>query len=166
MTIAQPVSVLFVCMGNICRSPTAHGVLLHMAQTRGLSGLIRVDSAGTHAHHLANEPDRRSQAHALQRGYDLSPMRARRVADTDFEQFDYVLAMDRDNLAALLAQCLPSQHARVGLLMRHARNFKKQQEVPDPYYGGAAGFERVLDYIEDACAGLIEDIAAAQPRRN
>lgn len=164
MTIAQPVSVLFVCMGNICRSPTAHGVLLQMAQARGLAELIRVDSAGTHAYHLANEPDRRSQAHALQRGYDLSPVRARRVAEADFEQFDYVLAMDRDNLAALLAQCPPERRERVGLLMRHARNFKEQQEVPDPYYGGAAGFERVLDYIEDACAGLIETIVAARPR--
>ena len=153
-------------MGNICRSPTAHGVLLQMAQARGLSELIRVDSAGTHAHHLANEPDRRSQAHALQRGYDLSPLRARRVADTDFEDFDYVLAMDRDNLAALLAQCPPQRRERVALLMRHARNFTDQKEVPDPYYGGAAGFERVLDYVEDACAGLIEDIKAAHPRQD
>ena len=162
MTIQKAVSVLFVCMGNICRSPTADGVLRQMVRARGLHKMIEVDSAGTHAYHIGDEPDRRSQAHALQRGYDLSSLRARRVADEDFARFDVVLAMDEDNLAALLARCPPAQRGRVALFMQHARRFAAQREVPDPYYGGATGFEQVLDLVEDGCTGLIESILAAR----
>ena len=163
MTALNPgTSVLFVCMGNICRSPTAEGVMRHMLQKRDLSGLIRVDSAGTHAYHVGKEPDRRAQAHALQRGYDLSKLRARQVVDDDFTRFAYVVAMDSDNQAFLAAQCAPEQKDKIRLLMQFARNFPGQHEVPDPYYGGAAGFEAVLDYIEDACTGLIDTISAAR----
>lgn len=136
----------------------------HMVHSRGLTDAIRVDSAGTHAYHVGNEPDRRSQAHALQRGYDLSALRARKVLDADFTQFDHLLAMDSDNLAMLNAWCPPDCRGRVGLFMRYARAYPSQLDVPDPYYGGAAGFEQVLDFVEDACAGLIETIQSRTRR--
>ncbi len=158
MTVAikAGVSVLFVCTGNICRSPTAEGVMRHMVSSRGLSERILTASAGTHGYHVGNEPDRRAQAHALQRGYDLSAQRARQVSDEDFESFDHILAMDAGHLALLHSRCPPQQRHRLGLFTRHASRFKGIDEVPDPYYGGAAGFEEVLDYVEDACAGLLE----------
>ena len=158
--VLRKTSVLFVCMGNICRSPTAEGVMRHKILQRGLGDAVTIASAGTHAHHIGSPPDNRSQAHALQRGIDMSAQRARRVAATDFADFDYILAMDHDNRAMLEAQC-PQQHRRkVELMMRYAYKYSAQAEVPDPYYGGAAGFEAVLDYIEDACDGLIETINA------
>lgn len=154
----EPVRVLFVCMGNICRSPTAEGVFRHKVATRGLVQRIETDSAGTHAYHIGHSPDRRAQAHALQRGYDLAALRARQVVSEDFTRFDYVLAMDWDNHALLESQCVPAARHKIRLLMQFARKFPDQQIVPDPYYGGAAGFEAVLDYIEDACDGLIDVI--------
>ena len=153
-------SVLFVCMGNICRSPTAEGVMRHKLAHSGWGQTIAVASAGTHAHHIGNPPDNRAQAHALQRGIDMSAQRARRVTVADFAHFDYILAMDRDNYAMLESQCAPQYRQKVELMMRYAHKYPAQAEVPDPYYGGAAGFEAVLDYIDDACDGLIEAIRA------
>lgn len=150
------VSVLFVCMGNICRSPTAEAVLRQYVENAGLSEQIRIDSAGTHDYHIGNPPDARTQRAAQQRGYDMSGLRGRQVGVEDFERFDYVLAMDHANLAIL--QRLAEQgganpHLLLGYARRHA-----EREVPDPYYGGADGFERVLDMVEDAAEGLLQHI--------
>ena len=153
----KPCAVLFVCMGNICRSPTAHGVLRHKVQALGLQPWIQVDSAGTHNYHPNSPPDVRSQAHAAQRGYNLADLRARQVRLQDFEEQDLILAMDADNLAVLQAQC-PALHQHK---LRRLTTFCLQHEslaVPDPYYGGAFGFEHVLDLVEDACDGLIQHL--------
>ena len=158
--VSAKTSVLFVCMGNICRSPTAEGVMRKKVAQRGLADAVTLASAGTHAYHIGLPPDNRAQAHALQRGYDMSTQRARRVVEADFAAFDFILAMDHDNLAALRAQCVPAHKNKIELMMRYAHKYPAQMEVPDPYYGGAAGFEAVLDYIEDACDGLIEAICA------
>lgn len=152
--------VLFVCMGNICRSPTAEGVFRQLAEAAGLGGAIAIDSAGTHGYHVGEPPDRRAQAAAARRGYDLRGLRGRQVSAHDFHAFDYVLAMDRNNLAILEQLCPPQQAHKVGLFMEFGRSFAA--EVPDPYYGGADGFERVLDMIEDAGRGLLQEIV----RRN
>jgi protein-tyrosine phosphatase len=151
-------TVLMVCMGNICRSPTAEAVLRHKLEAAGLGAQVRVDSAGTHAWHAGEPPDPRSVQHARRRGYDLSPLRARPVTVDDFWRFDLILAMDWDNLA-LLEELCPEEHRRkLGRLTQHARRFDSPV-VPDPYQGGAAGFEQVLDLIEDACDGLVERLA-------
>jgi len=151
------VSVLFVCMGNICRSPTAEGVFARKVAEAGLTERIRIDSAGTHAYHIGNPPDPRTVQAAQRRGYDLSALRARKVEVTDFFRFDYVLAMDEDNLA-ILNRLMPAESpSRVGLLMEFAPDYGIC-EVPDPYYGGAAGFEQVLDMVESAAEGLLEAI--------
>jgi protein-tyrosine phosphatase len=145
--------VLMICMGNLCRSPTAESVLRRKLADAGLARLIEVDSAGTHGYHVGNPPDPRAQRHAAQRGYDLSKLRARRVREEDFERFDLVLAMDDDNLSELEALRRPESPAEVGLLMDHCSG--RGRTVPDPYYGDAAGFERVLDDVEAACDGLL-----------
>jgi len=142
-------------MGNICRSPTAEGVFRSRVAAAGLADAIRIDSAGTHDYHIGNTPDARSQQFAARRGYDLSTQRARQVAAGDFSQFDYVLAMDHDNLARLQAACPPQHRHKLGLFMQFARN-SPSEVVPDPYYGGGTGFDRVLDYIEDASDGLLD----------
>ena len=148
------IKVLFVCMGNICRSPTAEGVVRVMVERAGLSDRVELDSAGTHGWHVGAPPDPRAQKAAARRGYDLSGLRARRVEAADYARFDHVLAMDRDNLALLLDAC-PEEHRRkLGLFLDYAENFD-EEEVPDPYYGGVDGFERVLDMVEDAARGLI-----------
>lgn len=147
-------SVLFLCMGNICRSPTAHGVFRHKVQAAGLGEQIRVDSAGTHNYHPGEAPDRRSQRAAAMRGYDLSDLRARQLTEDDFARHDLLLAMDWDNLALAEQHC-PPQHRRK---LRRLTEFCRRHEsavVPDPYYGGEAGFMHVLDLVEDACDGLI-----------
>jgi len=149
---AGPVRVLFVCTGNICRSPTAEGVLRHLAKQAGVE--VHVESAGTGDWHVGHPPDRRAQHHARGRGYDLSAQRARQVAPRDFEAFDLIVAMDRGHLAALQAQCPREHHAKLRLLV-------PGRDVPDPYYGGAEGFERVLDMVEAACAGLLREISGA-----
>lgn len=151
--------ILLVCMGNICRSPTAHGVLRHRLHQAHLSGVVTVDSAGTHSYHVDAPPDARSQVHAQQRGYDLSDLRARQVMNDDFADADLILAMDWDNLALLQAQC-PPQHQHK--LRRFAEFFKTspQTVVPDPYQGGAEGFDDVLDLVEDACTGLLQHVAS------
>lgn len=145
-------AVLFVCMGNICRSPTAEGVFRQRAEAAGLE--LDVDSAGTHAYHVGNPPDARSSRHALQRGYDLSAQRARQVSASDFERYDHVLAMDHENLVRLKAACPPQYRHKLALFMQYATR-SDSDVVPDPYYGGPNGFDQVLDYIEDASDGLI-----------
>ncbi len=149
-------SVLMVCMGNICRSPTAEGVLRRKLREAGLDGLVTVDSAGTHGHwHAGEAPDPRSQAHARQRGYELSALRARQVVEADFEQFDLILAMDWDNLALLEEMSPPTARHKLRRLTEHCRRHE-EPVVPDPYYGGRDGFDRVLDLVEDACDGLVD----------
>jgi low molecular weight protein-tyrosine phosphatase len=149
----EKTSVLFVCMGNICRSPTAEGVFRHFVDEADLGDSIEVDSAGTHAYHTDEPADRRASAAAERRGYSLADIRARRVHEKDFETFDYIMAMDRDNLASLTEQADAEHHRKIRLFLEFAS--AHQDEVPDPYYGGAAGFERVLDLIEDASRGLL-----------
>ena len=151
------IRVLFCCMGNICRSPTAHGVFEGMVREAGLSKRIFIDSAGTHAYHVGETPDRRSQETAKKRGYDLSLQRARKVKAEDFLAFDYVLAMDQDNYYNLHAICPAGYEARLALFLDFAPDLG-QREVPDPYYGGANGFEQVFDLVEAASRGLLADI--------
>ena len=150
-------SVVFCCMGNICRSPTAEAVFRAHVMKAGLEHNILIDSAGTHDYHIGEPPDRRAQHAALQRGYGMSMLRGRQIETGDFERFDYVLAMDRDNLAILQRLRPHGAESHLGLFLEFARH-SKAREVPDPYYGGAEGFERVLDMIEDASAGLLEHI--------
>lgn len=152
------IKVLFVCMGNICRSPTAEGVFRTMLCQRGLDGRIEVDSAGTHGYHVGEAPDPRTQRAAAARGYDLTSIRARKVAQSDLEYFDLVLAMDRNNLEALSRLCPPELSGRIGLFMDFAHNFD-DDEVPDPYYGLGHGFDLVIDMVEDASRGLIDELA-------
>lgn len=150
--------VLFVCLGNICRSPTAHGVFQQMVDNAGLSDKIFVDSAGTAAWHIGKSPDSRSTAHAKLRGYDLSPLRARQAVSADFDQFDYVLAMDKENLSNLQDICPNGAKSAPQLFLYEFSQKFNELDVPDPYYGGEAGFEHVLDLVEDACEGLLADI--------
>ncbi|MCB1789722.1 MAG: low molecular weight phosphotyrosine protein phosphatase [Gammaproteobacteria bacterium] len=151
------VKVLFVCMGNICRSPTAHGVFRAMVESEGLAGQIEIDSAGTHAYHVGSAPDKRAAATAKTRGVDLSDLVARRVDVADFELFDYVLAMDQENFLALSEIC-PREHLeKIQLFMDFAPEMRTR-EVPDPYYGGPSGFERVFDLVETASRALLNDI--------
>lgn len=145
--------ILFVCMGNICRSPTAEGVMRALAERAGLDRLV-VDSAGTHDYHLGEPPDPRAQAAARRRGYDLSQLRARQVVFGDFECFDLVLAMDFNNLSTLRDMCPAGAEAKIGLLMPYATN-RCSSIVHDPYYRSARDFDLVLDCIEDGCKGLL-----------
>ena len=149
--------VLFVCMGNICRSPTAEGVFRHLVEQQGLSETIATDSAGTHDYHIGDAPDARSQSAASRRGYDLSALRARQVTREDFSNFDYVLAMDAHNRNLLLQQCPQEYRGRVSLFLEFASG-DVPREMPDPYYGGAQGFETVLDLAENAVQGLLNHI--------
>jgi protein-tyrosine phosphatase len=149
--------VLFVCMGNICRSPTAEAVFRHYVDNAGLSEKILIDSAGTHDYHVGDKPDSRAQRAAQQRGYDMSKLRGRQVEEEDFRRFDYVLAMDRANLGMLQRISPPDSVTRARLFLEFARHHS-EREVPDPYYGGGDGFERVLDMVEDAAQGLLEEI--------
>lgn len=151
--------ILFVCMGNICRSPTAEGVARQVLKDSRLDGLIDLDSAGTHAYHAGEPPDPRAQRAAKRRGIDLSRLRARPVDVQDFDDFDLILAMDQDNLENLRVICPQHHHGKLDLFMRYARRFDAM-EVPDPYYGGESGFDLVLDMVEDAAQGLIEALRA------
>lgn len=144
-------------MGNICRSPTAEAVFRACVENAGLSDQILIDSAGTHDYHIGDPPDTRAQRAAKQRGYDMSALRGRQVGLLDFTRFDYVLAMDCDNLAILHRLCPQPQRERLGLFLEYASRHE-EREVPDPYYGGTDGFERVLDMVEDAAEGLLEFI--------
>lgn len=141
--------VLFVCTGNICRSPTAEGVLRKLAKELGVE--VHVESAGTHDYHVGNPPDERAQHHARGRGYDLSAQRARQLHKRDFETFDLIVAMDGGHMKLLERSC-PPQH------QRKLRMLVEGRDVPDPYYGGAEGFEQVLDMVEAACRGLLQEL--------
>jgi protein-tyrosine phosphatase len=150
-------SVLFVCMGNICRSPTAEGVFRRLLQDEGLEDWFEIDSAGTHAYHVGNPPDERSQKAALARGINLGEIRARQVSHADFESFDYILVMDRQNLDTLSFVCPRTYSHKLKLFLEYVPGLKNI-EVPDPYYGGAKGFEQVLDLVERASVGFLNSL--------
>ena len=156
MSDTKVINVLMVCMGNICRSPTAEGVFRHVVEEAGLSEQVLVDSAGTHAYHVGEPADQRARAAAERRGISLEGISARRVESSDFEQFQYVLAMDHDNLRLLSDQAGDEYQERLGLFLEFSEG--SDEEVPDPYYGGAAGFERVLDLVEEASRALLETL--------
>lgn len=151
------VNVLFVCMGNICRSPTAHGVFRQLVQETGLQAHIDIDSAGTHAYHIGEQPDNRAQQTARERGIDLSDLRARQVVQDDFKHYDYILAMDEHNHMMLRRDAPAELRDKIYLFLEFAPQLK-ETEVPDPYYGGAQGFEHVFDLVEQASRGLLSDI--------
>ena len=151
------VKVLFVCLGNICRSPTAEGVFRTIVEDAGLSDVISVDSAGTSGWHIGDPPDSRGQQAAAGRGYDLSAQRARQVAANDFDTFDYIIGMDSRNLADLSSMAPPASRVKVSMFLQFAPE-TGQREVPDPYYGGDDGFDAVLDLVEAASRGLLDDI--------
>jgi protein-tyrosine phosphatase len=153
----EKIKVVFVCMGNICRSPTAEAVFRHLVEKEGMDDLIHVDSAGTHDYHIGDPPDPRTQRAAKQRGYDMSGLRGRQVEVADFAQFDYVLAMDEGNLDILKRLRPADTQSHLGLFLEFAEHHS-EREVPDPYYGGVQGFERVLDLVEDAAIGLLRHI--------
>lgn len=152
------IRILFICTGNICRSPTADGIARHLAAKQGQADRFEFDSAGTQAWHAGEAPDGRAQAAALRRGYDLSALRARPVCDEDFLHFDLILAMDRGHLAWLRRECSPEQRDRLALFMDFSTR-EPGVDVPDPYYGGDAGFEDVLDMCEDAIGELLRRFA-------
>ena len=159
MNSQKRVKVLFICMGNICRSPTAHGVFRHLVESEGLSHLIEIDSAGTHAYHVGEAPDKRSSATAKQRGIDLSDLRARQVNLGDLYEYDYVLAMDDHNFARLIEISAPEVRHKIELFLDYAPDLGVT-EVPDPYYGGASGFDHVFDLVQAASEGLLAHIRA------
>ena len=149
------VSVLVVCTGNICRSPTGEGVLRHLAQKRGLADRVKVASAGTHDYHVGEAPDARTLKHAAKRGYDFSSQRAAQVSARDFHEFDYILAMDRGHLRILKSIQPADGKAKLGLFLEASGKWKGE-DVPDPYYGGAAGFDLVLDMVEEAAGRWLD----------
>jgi protein-tyrosine phosphatase len=155
----EKVSVLFVCTGNICRSPTGEGVMRHLARKRGLADRIEARSAGTHDYHVGECPDPRTLQHASRRGYDLSAQRAMQVDPRHFEEFDYILAMDRGHLRQLRAMAPKGAKARIGLFLDASARWKGQ-DVPDPYYGGDEGFEQVLDMVEEAAGHWLDTFEA------
>ncbi len=154
--------ILFVCMGNICRSPTAQGVFENKLAQLGLTGRYLADSAGTHSYHVGSPPDRRAVAAASARGIDISHQHARQVSPADFDVFDMLVAMDENNYRDLLSLCAEPMIDKVHRMMDFASN-RLFDEVPDPYYGGENGFERVLDLLEDACEGLIAQLERKRP---
>ena len=152
-------AVLFVCTGNICRSPTAEGVFRRLVREAGLDESIRVDSAATHDYHVGEPPDERARRHALRRGYDLSALRARRVSERDFEEFDLIVAMDAGHLHILQRMCPRENRHKLRLIMEFAPELRAD-EVPDPYYGDPAEFEQMLDLVEAAARGLLRTLSA------
>lgn len=152
--------VLFVCMGNICRSPTAHGVMQNKINERGLHNRIEIDSAGTHAYHIGEKSDTRSRQLAAVKGIDMEYIRARKIAVTDYDEFDYILAMDDDNLE-LIHYYAPNDHAaKISLFLDYAKSAGtvEQSTVPDPYYGGDSGFENVFSLVDKGCDALIAQL--------
>lgn len=160
---SERVSVLFVCTGNICRSPTAEAIFRKLVADAGMSETILADSAGTHGYHIGEPPDTRAQASAADRGYDLSSLRARRVERADLQRFDLIVAMDRGHFTILSRMAEPSAAHKLKLMMSYADRFE-EKDVPDPYYGGPQDFERVLDMLEDAARGLLDSIGKPAQR--
>ena len=154
MSSSEKISVLMVCMGNICRSPMAHGVLAARVRDAGLEHRVEVDSAGTHGYHVGEPPDRRAQAAASARGYDLGHLRARRLIPEDFKTFDYILVMDDENLQNAQALQPGDGKARLHRFLEFAPH-RREREVPDPYYGGTQGFAGVMDMVEAAAQGFL-----------
>ncbi|MCP4042307.1 MAG: low molecular weight phosphotyrosine protein phosphatase [Gammaproteobacteria bacterium] len=154
----KKIKVLFVCMGNICRSPTAQGVFTRLVRERGMEDRFSIDSAGTHAYHVGESPDHRAQVAAHRRGVDIGDLRARQVNHSDFHEFDYILAMDRDNFKLLHSQCPEQLCQKVGLFLDYFPD-AQDPDVPDPYYGGDTGFEQVLDIVEAAANGLLDTVS-------
>lgn len=148
------ISVLFVCTGNICRSPTAEGVFRALIEQHGLSDRIMIDSAGLYGYHIGEAPDHRSIKAAQARGYDISGLRARRVRPSDYSEFDLILAMDRGHYREMIAACPPANHERIRMFLDFAPGFNGA-DVPDPYYGQADGFDRVLDMAEAGANGML-----------
>ena len=153
----KPVRVLFVCLGNICRSPTAEGVFRYLVEEQGESNWIQIDSAGTHAYHVGSSPDGRAQQAALKRGIDLSTLKGRQAIVEDFDLFDIVLAMDEENYTNLIHLAPEDKQHKVQMFLSFASNYD-DTDVPDPYYGGDHGFEHVLDLVEDASQGLLKHL--------
>ena len=151
------IRLLFVCTGNICRSPTAEGVFRHLLSKKNITDRVEVASAGTHGYHVGEAPDQRAQRAATRRGYDLSRIRARKVVPQDLDYFDMILAMDRNALESLRLICPVELQSRLGLFMDYSEAFEGD-EVPDPYYGSGQGFDLVLDMVEDAGRGLIDKV--------
>ncbi len=151
------VKVLFVCLGNICRSPTAEGVFKNLVQQAKLGDRIQVDSAGTHAYHVGEAPDARAQEAARNRGIELGKLKGRQAIAEDMTEFDYVLAMDHENVENLYRICPEGYESRINLFLSYANNLEIE-EVPDPYFGGGSGFDQVLDMIEEASIGLLNEI--------
>ncbi len=158
------VKILFVCLGNICRSPTAEGVCRHVAQQRGMDKRLLIDSAGTSAWHVGEKPDRRASAEAARRGIDLSTQRSRQVEARDFERFDYILAMDTENLRELRQRCPVQYRDKLHRCLDYAPA-TAEKDVPDPYYGGPGGFAHVFDIIEASVHGLLDEIEQNHPRK-
>lgn len=154
MSSSEKISVLMVCMGNICRSPMAHGVLAAQIRDAGLAHRVEVDSAGTHGYHVGEPPDRRAQAAARARGYELGGLRARRLVPEDFETFDYILVMDDENLHNARTLQPEAGKARLHRFLEFAPH-RREREVPDPYYGGTQGFAEVMDMVEAAAEGFL-----------
>ena len=157
--IARDIRVLMVCLGNICRSPTAEAMLRRKVHEAGLDGRVEVDSAGTADYHVDSPPDRRAVAHGERRGLEMRNLRGRQVERADFDRFDFILAMDEDNLANLRRVRPAGSRAKLALLLSFAPG-AGAREVPDPYYGGAEGFERVLDLVDAACEGFLAKVVS------
>ena len=155
--------VLFVCLGNICRSPTAQGVFEKMLEKEGLKEKIESDSCGTSSWHIGSPPDSRSLKHALKRGYDFRHLRGRQVHQNDFEKFDLILAMDESNYYNLINESKKEYHSKIKLILDYSKT--KLKSVPDPYYKGEEGFEEVLDLLEEACANLIKKLITTNAKR-
>ncbi len=152
-----PIKVLFVCMGNICRSPTAEGVFNKVVADNGTANRFIVDSAGTHAYHIGEQSDARSRQTAISRGIDLSKIRSRQVSQSDFEHFDHILAMDSENFQILMTDSPDEYQHKIKLFLDYAPK-REEKDVPDPYYGGQNGFSDVFDLVEDASKGFYETI--------
>ncbi|NNL56380.1 MAG: low molecular weight phosphotyrosine protein phosphatase [Pseudomonadales bacterium] len=159
--MTQSVNVLFVCLGNICRSPTAHGVFAQQVERAGLAKQIQIDSCGTGDWHIGHAPDQRAASKAAEYGYDLSALRARQLAELDFERFDIILAMDQQNLQDIKMQCPPSYAGVTDLFLRYA-GIDEAHEVPDPYYGGEDGFDHVVQLVERGGAALLDRLQEVQ----